>query len=150
MAETWWGAWQRRIGGWPRWWGQLLLGTWWLAMFIATHIPMPTKVGDSPVPDKLIHFVMFAVLGMLLQLWRGWSVPLSPRRAMQLFGLLVVYAVADELLQIPVGRSAEWLDGAADLAGGACGLLLAAGLWPTECVLQENATPVATDCPTAD
>ncbi|MFV0446251.1 MAG: VanZ family protein, partial [Planctomycetaceae bacterium] len=118
MAESWLTRLQSRVSTWTRWSGQVLLCTWWLLMFTATHIPMPSKVGDSQVPDKLIHFLMFLGLGFLLPLWRGWSSALTWRRRLALFGIVTLYAIADELLQIPVGRTAEWLDGAADLAGG--------------------------------
>ncbi|MCA9055571.1 MAG: VanZ family protein [Planctomycetaceae bacterium] len=89
---------------------------------------MATTSGDSRVPDKLIHFVMFAVLGTLLPEWLPRTVPLTLRRATWLFAVMAVYGAVDELLQIPVGRSAEWRDWYADLAGAAAGLVLAK-LW---------------------
>ena len=107
-------------------WRVLLVG-WWGLMFIATHIPVGPSIGESPVPDKLIHFLVFAVLGVLLPQWHGRDVRLTLRRASMLFLVMVTYGAVDELLQIPVGRSAEWWDWIADVAGGASGLLLAAG-----------------------
>jgi VanZ family protein len=99
----------------------LLLG-WWALIFTITHIPIPPPVGEATVPDKSIHFGMYAVLGALLVLWEGWRVRVSWRRCGASLAILAAYAVVDELLQIPVGRSAEWLDGAADLLGGVVGI----------------------------
>jgi VanZ family protein len=39
-----------------------------------------------------------------------------------LFVLILTYATLDELLQIPVGRSAEWGDWLADGVGAALGI----------------------------
>ncbi len=52
---------------------------------------------------------------------------------------VALFACLDELLQIPVGRSAEWLDWVADVTRAAVGigLVLAASLVP----LPEQATP---------
>lgn len=108
-------------GAWPLWAGRALLVGWWAVMFAGTHMPLQPSLQAAPVNDKLIHFAMYAVLGMLLPLWDGWQ-RLPLRRNLELFGLIALYAAADELLQIPVGRSAEWLDGLADLAGGLTGL----------------------------
>ena len=108
-----------------RWLRVWLLG-WWVLIFTATHTPIPPPAGEAAVPDKSIHFGMYAVLGALLVLWEGWRVPLTWRRCGASLGILAGYAVVDELLQIPVGRSAEWLDGAADLLGGTAGVSIAA------------------------
>lgn len=94
-------------------------------MFVGTHIPMASTPDEPPVPDKLIHFVMYAVLGLLLPLWSGWDVPLTFRRVLTLLGGLTGYAAVDEWLQIPVGRTAEWWDWVADAGGAASGLALA-------------------------
>jgi VanZ family protein len=93
-------------------------------MFTATHIPMPPQPGESPVPDKLIHYLMYLVLGLLLPLWRGWTAPVSVAGGLKSLVLLGLYGGLDELLQIPVGRSAEWFDWLADLGGAATGLAL--------------------------
>ena len=105
-----------------RWTGRLLLVGWWLLIFTATHLPLSSSAGDSPVPDKLIHFVMYAGLGFLLPFWSDRRRHRTLAGYLVLFTIIALYAVADELLQIPVGRTAEWLDGVADLAGGGVGL----------------------------
>jgi VanZ family protein len=109
---------------WPLWAARLALAGWWALMFAGTHIPPRPSLESAPVNDKVVHFLMYAVLGALLPLWDGWR-RLSPRRLAEFFAILSLYAVADELLQIPVGRTADWRDGLADLAGAAAGLAVA-------------------------
>ena len=99
---------------------------WWLVIFTLTHVPIPASMEETEVPDKWIHLAMYGVLGFLLPYWYGWWTALTWRRGLMLFGLMAIYAAADELLQIPVGRSAEWLDAGADLVGAALGLVTAA------------------------
>ncbi len=115
-----------RPSHWPLWSARLLLFSWWILIATATHVRLDAQPTDVPVPDKLIHFFMYAVLGLLLPMWHGWREPLNGKQATLYFSIIVLYAILDELLQIPVGRTAEWLDGAADLLGGASGLLTAA------------------------
>jgi VanZ family protein len=95
-------------------------------MFIATHLPIQETLGEPPVPDKLAHFVIYGGLGFLLPMWTGWRSRLTWRRSSLCLAAIVVYAVIDEVTQIPVGRSAEWLDGLADLCGAALGIAAAA------------------------
>ncbi|MEZ6064706.1 MAG: VanZ family protein [Planctomycetaceae bacterium] len=110
---------------WPAWSAPATLAAWWGLIFLLTHIPIPSTGGPSPVPDKLIHFIMYGGLGVLLPAWKGWDRPIHWREVGGLLLVIIVYAVVDELLQIPVGRTAEWLDGVADLLGGATGLAVA-------------------------
>lgn len=95
-------------------------------MFIATHLPIQETLGEPPIPDKLAHFVVYFGLGLLLPMWPGWRSGLTWRRVGVCLGTIVAYAILDELTQIPVGRTAEWLDGLADLCGGALGVAVAA------------------------
>ena len=69
--------------------------------------------------DKVLHFLAYGGLALLLGIWRG------PERWMSSFAIIAVYAVVDELLQIPVGRSCEVADGVADWLGATAGGLLA-------------------------
>lgn len=108
------------------WTARLLPVGWWLVIFTLTHVPIPAALEETPVSDKWIHVLLYGLLGFLLPYWDGWWTPLTWRRGLTLFALLAVYAVIDELLQIPVGRTADWLDGRADLIGGAAGLTAAA------------------------
>ncbi|MBD3672608.1 MAG: VanZ family protein [Planctomycetaceae bacterium] len=77
--------------------------------------------------DKFFHFAAYAGLSFLFACWQ-WTRGASDRRVISL-SLIVpgLYAVLDELLQIPVRRMADIMDCCADwggvLAGFACFLL---------------------------
>ena len=101
----------------------------WAAVILTlTSIPAPefAPVGAFAFPgaDKLVHAVLYGVLGALLARAVGAT---APRRALGrvLLGV-VLFAVVDEWHQrfIP-GRSAEMLDIVADLSGAGAGFAAA-------------------------
>lgn len=96
---------------------------WALVILGLGSIPSLTPPVDLPL-DKVGHFGMFAVLGALL----AHGLQRAQLRASIAWPLLagLVIGAADELHQRTVpGRSAEWGDLAADVAGCAVALLLA-------------------------
>lgn len=117
-----------------------------LVAFTATHLP-PSKIPTAPwVSDKIEHGLGFAVLALATLLRFGparsivrntttsalENVPTSKPHAPTYLGIaifLAAYAAMDELTQPWVGRSSEWLDWLADLAGTAVGLGLGAVLF---------------------
>ncbi|MEZ6055594.1 MAG: VanZ family protein [Planctomycetaceae bacterium] len=108
-----------------RWLPRFVLLGYWVLIFTLTHIPIvPTKM-PAQVNDKVVHFCMYFGLAFLLPLWSGWLRPMTVRGFASGLLILFAYAVTDELLQIPVGRSCEFFDGVADMIGGTCGLLAA-------------------------
>lgn len=109
----------------PAWPVRFALIAWWLAIFTGTHLPIQPSDDEPPIPDKLAHYVAFAGLGFLLPMWRGWRAPVDRKTIATCSVILASYAIFDELTQIPVGRTAEWYDGVADLCGGLTGLLAA-------------------------
>ncbi len=110
----------------PRWVG-LALGIYWGSLFVATHMPLPEDILAVRGSDKVAHFGAYAGLGFLLGWWLLLRVRSAGRRVLfTAFLILLGWAVVDELLQIPVNRSADILDCLADWAGAACGLLV---LW---------------------
>ena len=90
----------------------------WIVLVIITHIPVPQTVQAWRISDKLMHLMAYFPLGLLL--------PTCRVRGCQRGGvcLLVIalYGICDELLQIPVGRTASVFDWVADLSGAALGL----------------------------
>jgi VanZ family protein len=72
--------------------------------------------------DKLVHLGLFAALALTGR-WAGL-------RPVALAGCLAGYAVGSEVLQglLPLGRTADVLDGLVDLVGVALGLVAAARL----------------------
>ena len=103
------------------------IAVYWLAMFLATHLPVQPVVEQLPASDKHLHLIAYGLLGAALPWWTNSSTDSDWRRTAWLLLLLLSYAAVDELLQIPVGRSAEWGDWLADAAGASIGIL--AGTW---------------------
>lgn len=96
-----------------------VLASYWAALFVVSHIPIPRIVYRARVSDKVLHFVAYMLLAFLC--W--WAVGKAKRidwRRLVVWVMLVVlvcYGIADELLQKFVGRSYETADMAADFAG---------------------------------
>lgn len=100
----------------------MMLGVYWCVMFLATHVSFRSEGRAVPGADKVVHFVGFAILGMLLSFWIALRRPLT----FSIMGVILVaiglYGIIDELLQIPVGRDCELLDWVADILGASCGV----------------------------
>ena len=95
---------------------------YWIMLFIGTHVPPNQLISQLRVNDKLVHGCAFVGLAFLM----AWAVPTIKTRLYQntcLAALItVIYAGLDEVLQIPVGRTADWKDFAADCVGIFVGL----------------------------
>ena len=93
----------------------------WIVLATITHIPIPQSAPDIRNIDKLIHLIAYFPLGLLL--------PTCRVRGCQRGGvcLLVIalYGMIDELLQIPVGRTASVYDWIADMLGASAGFAVA-------------------------
>ncbi len=97
----------------------------WVALFVATHLPKPPRIVTTSGLDKVCHFLAFAALAFLF----CWAV--SRRRQLTgavyaaVVSLIALYAALDELLQAPLPhRSADPVDWLADIVGAACGALV--------------------------
>ena len=106
----------KRVLGW-------MLALYWCLLFISTHAPVPSGIPLQSGMDKVLHFGAYAGLAFLLVLWRG------PSRWVGCAVILLLYSIADELLQIPVGRSCELGDLIADWCGATFGGLVAWGVF---------------------
>ena len=101
-------------------WG-LLLGVYWAILFTATHVPLPAH--DLPRhSDKTVHLAGYAVLAILWTLWRSSGGRVGWRQDVQCLAVIGLYAVLDELLQFPVGRTPDILDVGADVLGAVGGV----------------------------
>ncbi len=104
------------------------LAVYWLVLFAATHVPIRRSPVAIPGADKVVHFVGYGVLGLLLTFWIGLRRPLSKRVLLVTVLVLATYGAIDELLQIPVGRTCDIADWVFDLLGGGLGVLTIAAL----------------------
>ena len=100
---------------------------------VSTHVPLTgVQLPQWRVPaDKTFHFTAYAGLAFVLAtlaaaIWTGtqgkrWGHFL---RYAAVLPIVALYAVIDELTQPAVGRTADTLDWAADVAGSTVGLVL--------------------------
>lgn len=97
---------------------------YWVLLFIGTHIPSNKLLASLHQSDKVLHLCAFAGLAFLM----AWAIPTNMRKryrnTLLAAFVTVVYAGLDELLQIPVGRTADWKDFYADCFGIGIGLLI--------------------------
>lgn len=99
---------------------------YWPTIFVLAHIPIPQLVYMAQVSDKALHFLVYLILVFLLWFAISPDRKVNWRRAAAWWVLFVVvwYGVVDEWLQGYVGRSCDFMDFAANLAGVVTGLIL--------------------------
>lgn len=123
-------------------WYRAVLGCYWLAMFGGTHWPN-FHLDDYPQnTDKILHFLAYAGLGFLFAAYLSTKRKVGWRELGGIFAIAALYSIADELLQIPVGRSCDFFDAVADWAGCLIGLLAFVGLrwtlWQSTAISAER------------
>ena len=102
----------------------VILLVYWLALFVATHVPdVPNKTG-LPYGDKLAHTVAYAILAWLAAMvLRILHWPLT-RICVTVFMTCAIYGAIDEWLQQYTGRRSDVLDWTADVVGASIGLAI--------------------------
>jgi VanZ family protein len=102
----------------------MVLAAYGIAMFLATHVPLPkVKVGPHNT-DKAVHLAMYLGFAFLFSLWLSVRKPWSRKSAILVLAVSIVYAAVDELLQMPMkSRSADVRDFVMDALGAMLGLL---------------------------
>jgi VanZ family protein len=115
---------------WLRAWGPALL--WGGVIFVLSSIPGTSfpEVSAPPNFDKLVHAIIYVVLGALCLRGIVRTTRLRGARAVLLAALLgTLYGISDEFHQsfTPM-RSPDWHDVVADAAGSLLGALAAARL----------------------
>jgi VanZ family protein len=100
----------------------LVLSIYWVALFVATHVPMLQPPPQIPNSDKWSHFLAFGLLAALFA-WT-WSLrgAFGWRQALAVLAILVVYGALDEATQPYVGRHGNMPDWYADVTGIVFGL----------------------------
>jgi len=121
---------------------------WWDAVWAsAAEVGRAAVAGMIGRRDKMIHLVAYALL-TVLAFWAAASYPKIRSRlgnlwyALVLVGLLAGFGLFDEATQPWFGRSFEWLDYSANLAG----ILLTAALLGAALAIRGR-LPWATDRP---
>jgi len=126
---------------------QILLATYWLALFAATHVPPDVVKVPGGQVDDVIHFFTYVILaGLLAITWQLSAGRLTLRHLGWAWIALAVYAAFDELTQIPFGRTASWADWFDDVLGAALGLALF-GWWSARRQPRLNNSASALDTP---
>lgn len=112
-------------------WSTLALVLYWIALFVATHLPAQQIAVREPFQnfDKVVHASAYAGLACIAAAAWTWRRRLVRRDYLVLLAGLSGYGVFDELLQLipALHRSADVWDWAADTVGAAVGLLVFAG-----------------------
>lgn len=96
----------------PSWinWYRRLLPSYWVFLFISTHLPKAKLPGPRGT-DKVAHVLVFGLLAFCY--WKfaeTFGRPASSQLVVHAAIVLAVYAAFDEYLQQFVGRSTSWLD----------------------------------------
>jgi len=105
-----------------------ILIVYWFAMFVGTHWPAEHLPGTVQLSDKVLHFLAYFGLGVLLSISLARKHLFGLLGALVAFSLLATYGGIDEISQIPFGRIADIYDWFADLAGAALGIMTISGL----------------------
>lgn len=107
----------------------ITLTIYWLAMFIGTHVPRVPPIHGLEPSDKVLHFLAFTGLAVLMATaWMTKTVLINWRHYCIMFIIAAIYAALDELLQTPVGRDCSLFDWYADVAGTIFGLIVYAAI----------------------
>ena len=93
-------------------------------LFLGTHVPS-VGAGEPSFSDKWAHFGAYLFLCVLVL--AGWELTigkLQPRHYFAVWLAGVVYGAFDEWTQIPVGRTCDMSDWAADVIGVTLGIVV--------------------------
>ena len=98
-------------------WGLI---TYWIGVFLLTHLPFPDTGASFPHADKVVHMGIYTGLAFLLSALMTID---SWQASWKIFLVCICYAMLDELLQIPIPtRAGDWRDWIADVIGTTVGL----------------------------
>lgn len=121
----------------------VILAVYWPLLFVLAHIPIPQVVYKAQVSDKSLHFLAYMVLVFLL--WSAFCPETRPSPRKKAFWWVIIgvicYSAADEVLQSYVGRTCDFRDFLANLAGASTAMLLMSvcTFWPSLLVVTATA-----------
>jgi hypothetical protein len=103
----------------------VMLTIYWVGIFVATHIPVPRWARNMGMNDKTMHVAAYMLFGFLLWFAVSFDEKANWRKLKPwlILAIVLLYGVADEVLQRFVGRSADIFDFAADIGGVAAAML---------------------------
>ena len=98
-----------------------------LAIYIQSDLPSPERLPSFPFSDKILHFLAYAVMGLLF--YRAYQTLRikDDRRMLILLSVVsaTLYGISDEIHQYYVPfRDADILDAVANTLGALCGVYL--------------------------
>jgi len=106
-----------------RWGFSIATAQYSLLLVLATHYPKPAEIlGRHALPDKLMHFVAYGVLGLLATMTLRAFVKSTRQDVLFLAVGLAVAAALDEITQPIFSRHAEMLDWVFDCIGIGLGM----------------------------
>ena len=101
-----------------------LLAIYWLLLLVGTHLPWNSGPRFAQLSDKVLHFAGFAGLAWLLAWMLSFRSELTKTRSVIVVFICGLYGAIDELTQPLSGRTCEFNDWLADLAGAAAGVTM--------------------------
>lgn len=99
----------------------------WIAIFVATHIPA-NRLPDVHVSDKTAHFVAYFILAALMYISTRLTNPTRTWLGATVIAIAMIYGAIDELLQPLVGRHGDLDDWLYDVAGATTAVFLLAAI----------------------
>jgi hypothetical protein len=105
----------------------IVLIFYWVGIFFATHISVPGWTREMGVSDKIMHFVAYLVLMLLLWLSTSFEkkADWGKIRTWALMGIVLIYALFDEASQYFIeGRSADLHDLLTNFLGAGVAMVL--------------------------
>lgn len=99
----------------------------WIAIFIATHIPAD-RLPDVPGSDKTAHFIAYFILAGLLYVSTRLTNPSRTWLGATVIAIAMIYGAIDELLQPLVGRHGDIDDWLYDVVGATTAVFLLAAI----------------------
>lgn len=106
-----------------QWTLYLITGAYWIFIFTLTHLP-PSKLPQTHVSDKLAHFAVYSILGILLFLCISLRNIKPLKVALLVIVIAATYGALDELTQPYFQRDCSIYDWYADLGGTVTAALL--------------------------
>ena len=107
-------------------WRVALVAYCGVVLYLSSISPGDMPAGPKMVSDKVLHFVEYAIMGVLA--WAAFGRGASGF-AWGLFAFCACFGIADECWQEFHGRTPDVWDAAADAVGAFGGLLLSMVFW---------------------